>query len=185
MKRLLLLLCMTPLWLNAQTTTYISGVEVQDGEIEDFAGEILETSSSVIIRDGGDSIFWADTKIILKPGFEAEEGSLFWAAIDSDGDGYTDTEEAIDSDGDGMFDMWELLNGLDPFNSGDATIDNDGDGYSNLTEFTNGTNPLVHNSWQTAPGTELTLPIGADVLIVVPTGDAFTTTVSNMLLSEL
>lgn len=187
MKRIAItLVFLLPLILGGQTTTSINGVEVLDGEIEDFVGEILETGTSgVIIRDGGDSIFWADTKIVLKPGFEAEEGSLFWAAIDTDGDGFTDIEEATDSDGDGMFDMWEFLNGLDPFNSGDASIDNDGDGYSNLTEFNNGWNPLVDNGWQEIPGPELTLPIGEDVLIITPENKAFSTALSDMLLYEL
>lgn len=141
-----LFMALIPCCLSAQTI--IDNVEVQDGEIEDFVGSTLQTGSSVVIRNGGDSIFWADTKIVLKPGFEAEEGSLFWGAIDSNGDGFTDVEEenAVDTDGDGLFDLWEIVYGLDENNSGDATLDNDGDGFNNLAELANGTNPMVSDN---------------------------------------
>jgi hypothetical protein len=46
-----------------------------------------------------------------------------------------------DQDEDGMADEWELANGLDPENPGDATTDSDGDGADNRSEFLTGTDP--------------------------------------------
>jgi hypothetical protein len=46
-----------------------------------------------------------------------------------------------DQDQDGMDDAWELANGLDPQNPGDATTDSDGDGADNRSEFLAGTDP--------------------------------------------
>ena len=43
-----------------------------------------------------------------------------------------------DSDNDGMPDEWEVANGLDPSNSGDANLDADQDGYTNIEEHING-----------------------------------------------
>jgi hypothetical protein len=50
-----------------------------------------------------------------------------------------------DSDGDGLPDWWELIYGLDPFNSSDAIGDADGDGISNWQEYQDGTNPNIAN----------------------------------------
>jgi hypothetical protein len=46
-----------------------------------------------------------------------------------------------DLDNDGMPDRWELLHGLDPFDSGDAEIDPDKDGLTNLEEYKSSTDP--------------------------------------------
>ncbi|TGE84840.1 peptidase M4 family protein [Pseudoalteromonas sp. KS88] len=46
--------------------------------------------------------------------------------------------EFSDTDNDGMADSWELLHGLDIYNSEDAALDFDEDGLSNLLEFLNG-----------------------------------------------
>jgi hypothetical protein len=85
-------------------------------------------------------IFWAQTRVVLKPGFRARSGADFWAAVDSDLDGYSDQEEATDSDGDGMFDAWEYDHGLNLFLN-DTTGDLDSDGRDNLAEFRAGTDP--------------------------------------------
>jgi len=46
-----------------------------------------------------------------------------------------------DDDGDGMPDEWEIANGLDPLDPGDAAQDPDGDGLTNLQEFQKETDP--------------------------------------------
>lgn len=43
----------------------------------------------------------------------------------------------VDSDNDGMADEWEVLHGLNPYNSVDATWDRDSDGYTNIEEYIN------------------------------------------------
>jgi len=52
----------------------------------------------------------------------------------------------LDSDADGMPDVFELANGLDLFNNGDAQLDNDSDGYTNLEEFLAGSDPNIPNA---------------------------------------
>ena len=49
----------------------------------------------------------------------------------------------LDSDGDGMPDVYEIANGLNPFDPTDASQDPDGDGLTNLQEYQLGTNPRV------------------------------------------
>ena len=70
-------------------------------------------------------------------------------------DGYVTDPSNPDSDGDGMPDGWELLHGLDPFDSSDGDLDLDDDGwdfdrngtieqwekFTNYEEFLNGTDP--------------------------------------------
>jgi hypothetical protein len=56
---------------------------------------------------------------------------------DADGDGIAD-EFDPDIDGDGIPNLYEVQNGLDPFNAADAQQDNDGDGLTNLEEYRHG-----------------------------------------------
>jgi T5SS/PEP-CTERM-associated repeat protein len=53
----------------------------------------------------------------------------------------------LDADGDGIPNGYELANGLDPLNPGDASMDNDGDGMSNLQEYLAGTDPNNNASY--------------------------------------
>jgi hypothetical protein len=112
------------------------------------SGEIVttqnDTSANVVAQSGGNLIFWAGVRVVLKPGFHAYNGSSFWAAVDHNMNGYSDLEEATDSDGDGMPDAWEIDHGLNPFSSADASLDSDGDGLTNLQEYQSGRDP--HNA---------------------------------------
>jgi hypothetical protein len=49
------------------------------------------------------------------------------------------TPSETDTDGDGIPDRIEMANGLNPFDSADASLDYDDDGFSNLTEYLAGT----------------------------------------------
>ncbi|MFW9929394.1 MAG: hypothetical protein ACFFD1_08390, partial [Candidatus Thorarchaeota archaeon] len=48
---------------------------------------------------------------------------------------------SIDSDNDGMIDIFEKLNGLNPYNYNDKYLDSDGDGLSNIMEYKYWSNP--------------------------------------------
>ncbi|MCB1087562.1 MAG: hypothetical protein KDM63_10990, partial [Verrucomicrobiae bacterium] len=57
----------------------------------------------------------------------------------------------VDADGDGMSDTWEILNGLNQFDSSDASRDFDYDRISNLQEFLDGTSPNTNWTLQEVP----------------------------------
>jgi hypothetical protein len=145
----------------------ISNVTIGSGAARMFSenGEILtlETPSSanVIAQSGGNFILWSGGRVTLKPGFRAESGSFFWAAVDHDMDGYSDVEEMTDTDGDGMFDAWEVEHGLNPI-SADASGDLDNDGSTNLAEFLAGRNPNDRADAASLPsGIQLVIKTGA------------------------
>ena len=81
---------------------------------------VMMTASSVVSGDGTDPL-------------DPSDGGADW-----DGDGLTNAEEQsagtdmtkADSDGDGLPDGWEVRNGLNPNNGGDANSDADNDGLS-------------------------------------------------------
>jgi hypothetical protein len=119
-------------------------------------GEVVTTenqsSSNVIVQNGGNLILWAGGRVTLKPGFHAQAGSFFWAAVDHNMNGYSDLEEVTDTDGDGMFDAWEVDHGLNPIVN-DANSDLDGDGATNLSEFLAGRDPNNRADGATLPST--------------------------------
>ncbi|MDX1754893.1 MAG: PA14 domain-containing protein [Marinobacter sp.] len=57
----------------------------------------------------------------------------------TEGLAFTPSFPPLDQDQDGIYDNWEVVNGLDPTNSGDATSDPDGDFLSAADEFLIGT----------------------------------------------
>jgi len=89
----------------------------------------ITTSGAVVIKPGGTAIFVTGGQISLQPGFKAQEGSSFYAAVDTDHDGIPDS--------------WEAQYGLNPNNASDATADPDADSVSNLVEYRLGTNPTI------------------------------------------
>ncbi len=131
-------------------TTVASAVN----RIHEFPGEIVTTentsTANTIVQSGGNFILWSGGRVVLKPGFQAQAGSFFWAAVDHDMNGYSDIEEATDTDGDGMFDAWEVDHGLNPLVN-DANGDRDGDGTSNFQEFLTGRNPNDRSDGATLP----------------------------------
>ncbi len=143
-------------------------------------GELLTTATTngaptTQVQSGGTLVLWAGGRITLKAGFHALPGSNFWAAIDHDGDGYSDLEEQQDTDGDGMFDAWEVDHGLNML-ANDAALDPDNDGFTNLQEFLAGTNPQDHKTRPTGPPgggayqpiAPPTGPSGYDVILKLP-----------------
>lgn len=123
----------------------ISPVTIASGvnRIHQYTGEILTTedttSAKVVVQSGGNFILWSGGRVTLKPGFHAQAGSFFWAAVDHDMNGYSDLEEVTDVDGNGIPDAWEV----DHFGriGIDSSADPDGDGLTNLQEFQMGCDP--------------------------------------------
>lgn len=159
---------------------------VPDGASGDvISGDGIETTARVSplndyrvhIQAGGDAIFWARTRIILRDGFKATAGYTtiyvdgqptqsargMVVAIDSDGDGYSDMEEVMDSDGDGMCDAWEIDHLLVGSPNGGASSDPDGDGLTNWEEYQRGLNP---NDRSDGP---LTFPGSSNFRIILKT----------------
>lgn len=80
---------------------------------------------------------------------------------DRDFDGISDDEDP-DDDNDGLTDAFEIANGLNPVESGDALQDADGDTFSNLVEAQAQSNP--NNAGSLPPGAPAQPPLVASVL---------------------
>jgi hypothetical protein len=65
---------------------------------------------------------------------ELVTGRAYFLQVDTDGDGVPDDGDP-DDDGDGLPDAWEIAQGFDPLDPGDAAVDLDGDRLSNLQEL--------------------------------------------------
>jgi len=78
------------------------------------------------------------------PGLFGDDPANWQASISTNGTpGLSNpVSEPIDRDLDGMNDYWELVYGLSPWLSADATADTDGDKLTNIGEFIAGTDPL-------------------------------------------
>ena len=103
---------------------------------------------TVQVESGADSIWWAQDRIVLRPGVKIHnQGSngFVWLAGDADWDGFSDQEEAegVDYDNDGLPDGWEADYGI---NSSNASGDNDNDGIPNVVEYYFNTNPVSANA---------------------------------------
>ena len=111
------------------------------------------------------------------------------AAVDSDGEGVPDDQDAFpsdptetidsdddglgnnadpDDDNDGMTDIWELSNGLDPLKN-DASADLDGDGISNLDEYLSETKSTADDAGVSPDAPILISPFDNDPVALRPT----------------
>jgi hypothetical protein len=144
-------------------TRTLNAFTVPNGSVQiyEYSGELVTQTvappgTSVVVESGGGLILWSGGRIKLEPGFKATAGpgpvSLFWAAVDHNMNGYSDSEEVTDTDHDGMPDAWEIDHGLNPLVN-DAAGDLDGDGISNLAEYLNGTDPNNKADGAAMPGT--------------------------------
>ncbi len=164
----------------------IQGVNLAAGTIQVFRadGEIQTkvntTGSEVVAQSGSTLVLWARNRVALMPGLRAASGSIFWAAVDADMDGYSDVEEATDSDGDGMCDAWEFDHGLDPFSAADATLNPDNDSRNNLAEYLAGTDPFNAADGASLPsGYQLVLRLPSNGYVGLRASDWSLTTVAN------
>ena len=60
---------------------------------------------------------------------------------------YKKVKPYVDTDGDGMPDEWEIANGLNPNDPGDANKDCTGDGYTNIEKYINGISTKEKVDW--------------------------------------
>lgn len=97
---------------------FISPVTIASGvnRIHQYDGEIVTTenptTANVIVQSGGNLILWSGGRVTLKPGFHAQAGSFFWAAVDHDMNGYSDVEELQQNFIPGVPDAWLADHGV-------------------------------------------------------------------------
>jgi hypothetical protein len=98
----------------------------------------------VTAQSGSSLVLWAQNRVVLKPGFRSMAGSVLWATVDANMNGYSDMEESIDSDGDGLFDAWEFEHGLNVFGSPNdpALVNSAGNKISSDTNMNAKTAPM-------------------------------------------
>lgn len=154
---------------SATASTTVSNVTLASGQtkVVSDAGEITTAESSsgptVKVQSGATLVLWSGTNVVLNPGFQSEEGSYFWGAVDHDMNGYSDMEEQTDTDGDGMPDAWEVDHGLNPLDPSDAASDRNGDGVTNLAEY----------KASTLKTSAAALPTGYQLVLCTPSGQYY------------
>lgn len=121
--------------------------------------EVLATSRAVVTaneRDhSGGSEGAIQTRLTVNPALDADGDGVSNAedafpgdaseSADTDGDGVGNNADR-DDDGDGLPDAWERRFGFDPLGAGEAVVDTDSDGLSNEFEFMLGTHPGLEDS---------------------------------------
>jgi len=98
----------------------------------DFSGNTLE-----VTNNAPDSFAVGEETVVTFTAVDADErqgqNTSTVTIVAASGDN--------DTDGDGIDDLYEVEEGLDPNDAGDAEVDADGDGRSNLDEYLEGTDP--------------------------------------------
>ena len=158
-----------PSWLSIDASTgLLSGVPGTAGNfsvnvsVSDGNGGTDSVSFSIYVNADadGDGVNNTDDAYPLDPSrWEAPveyHNETVWAPIK---DVYLN-----DTDGDGMPDSWELLYGLDPNSSADASGDPDEDGITNLQEYRDGTSPTYANN-ENPPNNGITPAESSSVLL--------------------
>ena len=151
----------------------------------DTAGETVDLTFELTVKDTQD-LQDVDTCVVRVTGA---------AAVDSDGDGVPDDQDAFpsdpaettdtdgdgtgnnaddDDDGDGMPDAWEIVNNLDPLVN-DAAGDPDDDGISNIDEYTAGTGPFTYEDPSVPDVPVILTPLDNAIVSLTPelTADEF------------
>lgn len=103
---------------SATASTTVSNVTLASGQtkVVSDAGEITTAESSsgptVKVQSGATLVLWSGTDVVLNPGFQSEEGSYFWGAVDHDMNGYSDMEEQQQNFIPGVPDAWLADHGV-------------------------------------------------------------------------
>lgn len=95
------------------------------------AGASLSLQTEITLTNPPPNLRANYTAFLQFTGIESRRGGIVSA----------DFQVNPDRDADGMRDDWELANGFNPDDPGDALVDADGDGASNVQEFLTGTGP--------------------------------------------
>lgn len=128
----------------------MSPAPLHDIDGEDRVDVPAVTHGAWIVDMGADEFVDTDADLMADAWEVENMGTLSRnGAGDLDNDGLSDRDEYLkgchpakrDTDGDGMPDNWELAQGLDPQDAGNARLDSDADGLTDLEEFRAGTDP--------------------------------------------
>lgn len=164
--------------IGAITDIDINGVVRQDVIATDHVDGTRIVWAGVAVGPDGNLVltFTPDAATSNYVEVSAMTFSVLGDAVDTDGDGYPDSQDAfpldrtewvdsdadgignnadIDDDNDGMPDTFEQQYGFDRLDPADAAQDYDNDGASNLSEYMNGTDPTVPDMGGVDSGTRV------------------------------